>query len=71
MEEKRNDFCWPSVIIVAAFCILASFGGGLTVQSTLSKHSRWILPFYGLFAGIFLAISAVILSYVLTSFKRS
>jgi len=70
MEEK-NDFNWLSVIIVIAFCILASFGGGLTVRNILAKENGWILPAYGFVAGIFVAFSAVIISYVMKSLREN
>jgi hypothetical protein len=59
------------VILVIVFCILASFGGGLTVRNILARNNGWTLPAYGFVAGIFVAFSAVIISYVMKSLREN
>ncbi len=71
MAENTNGVCWTSIIILAVFCILAGFGGGITVQNVLSSsHAGWVSVGYGVVAGIFTAISAVIFKQVLSSLKQ-
>lgn len=71
MAEKNNGVCWTSIIILAVFCVLAGFGGGITVQNVLSSsHAGWVPVGYGVVAGIFTAISAVIFKQVLSSLKQ-
>lgn len=66
MALNNNDMNWKSIIIVAVFCILAAFGGGFAIQSALLEVSGWTTVGYGVVAGIFTAISAVIFMQVLS-----
>lgn len=71
MAEDNNGINWAAMIIVAIFCILAGFGGGITVQNVLSiSHAGWVSVGYGVVAGIFTAISAVIFMQVFSSLKQ-
>ncbi|WP_333654750.1 hypothetical protein [Dissulfurispira sp.] len=71
MAEKNNGVCWTSIIILAVFCILAGFGGGITVQNVLSSsHAGWVPVGYGVVAGIFTAMSAVIFMQVFSSLRQ-
>ncbi|MFZ6006199.1 MAG: hypothetical protein ACOYU2_00930, partial [Nitrospirota bacterium] len=71
VAEKANGVCWSSIIILAVFCILAGFGGGITVQNVLSSnHAGWVPVGYGVVAGIFTAMSAVIFMQVFSSLKQ-
>ena len=68
--DTKHAFHWPSVILVMLFCLLAALGGGLTVRNVLTSHAAWILPFYGLVGGIFVAFGAVILTTVIKSLRE-
>jgi hypothetical protein len=71
VAEETNGVCWTSIIILAVFCILAGFGGGITVQNVLSSsHAGWVPVGYGVVAGIFTAISAVIFMQVFSSLRQ-
>ncbi|BCB95103.1 hypothetical protein JZK55_00250 [Dissulfurispira thermophila] len=72
MAEKTNGVCWRSIIILSIFCIMAGFGGGITVQNVLSggNHAAWVSVGYGIVAGVFIAISVVIFKTVLSSLKQ-
>ncbi len=62
----KNDFSWAKVILLAAFCILGSFGGAFSIQSLIEHHSPAVLIGYGVAAGIFIAISAVIILQIVS-----
>lgn len=50
---------------------MAGFGGGITVQNVLSSsYAGWVPVGYGVVAGIFTAISAVIFMQVFSSLKQ-
>lgn len=71
MAEKTNGVCWTTIIILAVFCIMAGFGGGITIQNVLSSsHAGWVPVGYGVVAGIFTAISAVIFMQVLSYLRQ-
>ncbi len=63
--ELKSSFRWTHVIITAIFCIIAAFGGGIAIKNILAGHGGWIVASYGISAGIFIAIAAVILMYVI------
>ncbi|MCM8782502.1 MAG: hypothetical protein NC828_05585 [Candidatus Omnitrophica bacterium] len=65
MAENTQGFNWASSLIAIVFCILAAFGGGVTVQSTLHNSGGWVVAGYAVTAGIFIAITAVVLMQVL------
>lgn len=64
MAEKEN-FSWTNVIVLAAFCILGSLGGGFTVRSMLGQHSPVTLLVYGVAGGVFIALSVVVILQLL------
>lgn len=64
--ESKKGFSWVSVIVVIAFCVLSGLGAGVTVTKILHRNGGWIIPAYAMVAGIFTALSAVILAYVLS-----
>lgn len=70
MGKNENGVCWTSIIILSIFCVLAGFGGGITVKNILSSsHAAWVSVGYGVVVGIFTAISTVIFKSVLSSLK--
>jgi hypothetical protein len=66
---SKNDFNWMTVILLAAFCILGSFGGGVSIRGLVEHHSGWGAAGLGVSAGIFIAISAVLIKQVLASLQ--
>ena len=62
---SKNDFNWMTVILLAAFCIFGSFGGGISIRGLVEHHSAWAIAGFGVAAGIFIAISVVLIKQVL------
>lgn len=65
MEQKKDVGFWT--IIVTLFCVVAGLGAGYSLKGTVAHIAGWQALVYALGAGIFIAISAVILNYALSS----
>ena len=65
MEEK-NDFSWVTVVLLAAFCIGGSYGGGISIKTMIEHHGAAALAGYGVAGGIFIAISVVLIKQILS-----
>jgi TRAP-type C4-dicarboxylate transport system permease small subunit len=70
MTAENNAVNWKAVIITVIFCLAAGLGGGLTIQTALSKYAAWVPIGYGVVAAIFTAIAALILMQVLQAFAK-
>lgn len=66
MEEKHEPGC-PSVV-VTLFCLVASLGAGFSIQKVVGGLTGLQVLLYGLGAGVFIVISALVLSQVLSAF---
>jgi len=70
MTEAGNNMNWSTTIAAVVFCLLAGAGAGATVQNVLHGKPGWVLPFYGVVAGIFTGLGAVLLATILSSLKE-
>jgi hypothetical protein len=61
----NNNFNWVTVVLLAAFCIGGSYGGGVSIKTMIEHHGAAALAGYGVAGGIFIAISVVLLKQVL------
>jgi heme A synthase len=70
MAENIQELKWKSALITALFCIVAALGGGMTIKMSLANSGGWVVAGYAVTAGIFMAISAVILMQVLSALSK-
>ncbi len=66
---SKNDISWIT-IVVTIFCVMASIGAGLNLQRLADRLSGAQAVGYWLVAGIFIALSAVILAQVLSALRK-
>lgn len=67
--ESKNNFSWLTVVLLAAFCILGSFGTGISARGLAEHHGGWSLALFGVSTGIFIALSVVLLKQILAYFQ--
>lgn len=67
--EQESDVS-VRTIIVTVFCIVAGLGAGYSLKSIVAHASGWQDLAYSVGAGLFIALSAVVLNYVLSSKDR-
>ncbi len=62
---SKSDFSWTTVILLAAFAILGSFGGGISMVHMVEEHGKWALVGYTVAGGLFIAISTLVIRQIL------
>lgn len=67
--KSENDLGGESIIVML-FCLLASFGAGYSLKGIVSGISGWQALAFAVGAGIFTAISAVLLYQFLVSLRE-
>ncbi len=68
MESKKE--VGGVAIVLAAFCILASVLGAISLEEIISHLNKWQKGGYAIAAGVFIAMSAVILNQILSFFQN-
>jgi hypothetical protein len=66
--EQKDEPGFRSVI-VTLFCLAASLGAGFSIQKIVDALTGWQVLLYGLGAGIFIAISVLVLNQALSAFR--
>ena len=67
--ESKSSLNWVT-IVVGLFCLLGSFGAGRNIQWLIHRINGFQAVGYALVGGIFIAISAVVLTQVLQSLSE-
>jgi hypothetical protein len=63
---SKNSLNWVT-IVGGLFCILGSFGAGLSIRGIVQHINGFQAVGYVLVGGIFIAISALVITQVLSS----
>lgn len=67
--KSENDLGKESIIVMF-FCLLASLGAGFSLKGIVPGISGWQALAFAVGAGIFIAISAVLLYQLLVSLRE-
>jgi len=67
--KSENDLGAESIIVML-FCLLTSFGAGYSLKGIVSGISGWQALAFAAGAGIFVAISAILLYQFLVSLRE-